>query len=69
MSVFTLRSLPKAPEVAELVATWLRGVPVEQLCGIDRLYVIERTQDRYWGEYLGVLANISRWPVVRGSQR
>lgn len=58
VTVFTLKSLPEAPAVAERLAGWLRGVPVADLRGIGRIYVIERTQDQYWGQYLRILANI-----------
>lgn len=58
ITVLTLKRLPKAPRVAGRVVAWLRGVPGKHLRGIDRLYVIEKTQARYWGEYLRVLANI-----------
>lgn len=67
VDVLTLNSLPGAPVAAAKVLTWLCGVPPEDLEGIERLYVIDRTQDRYWGEYFRVLANVvvvwrgSRW--------
>jgi hypothetical protein len=67
MTVFTQRTLPNATGVVEEVLGWLRGLAPGQLRGLDRLYVVERSQRRIWGEYLRVLANIVL--VWRGNSR
>ncbi len=38
---------------------WLSGLPHGDLAGISRIYIIERTTESYWGEYLRILSKIA----------
>lgn len=58
ITVFTHASLSSAQHPTTDVVSWLRPLPPADLAGITRIYVIPKQQDRYWGTYVRVLANI-----------
>lgn len=56
--VLVAKSL-EAERPPPLLNRWLSVVPGDDLAGISRLYVVERTQDRYWGQYLQILSVVT----------
>jgi len=56
--VFTHKSLGGVEKIAERVGSWLRALPKDHSTGIERIYVVPRLQDEYWGSYLRVLSNV-----------
>lgn len=57
--VLLAKSLEAKEEPLPYLNRWLAEVPDQDRAEISRLYVTERTQDRYWGEYLHILSTVS----------
>ena len=58
LRVLIARCLGNPHRTSRYLLHWLSGLPRGDLAGISRIYVIERTTESYWGEYLRILSKI-----------
>ncbi len=59
LTIYVARGLPGRETVTEYLGSWLAQIPVEDLKGIRRIYVVERDRlPKLWGYYLNVVSVI-----------
>ncbi len=59
LRVLIARCLGDPDRTSAYLLDWLSVLPHGDLAGISRIYIVERTTESYWGEYLRTLSKIA----------
>lgn len=58
IQIYIAKSLNNSSHIGSHIETWLKNVPLHDLKGISRLYVVDKEQDDFLGKYTHILAKI-----------